>query len=35
MHVDDLIAYMMRYPSAKQVAARADLFALVDTLLAE
>ena len=35
MHGDDLIAYMMRYPSAKQVAARADLFALVDTLLAE
>lgn len=35
IHDDATIAYMMRYPAADQDAARADLFALVDTLLAE
>lgn len=34
-HDGALAAYMMRYPAADQDAARADLFALVDTLLAE
>ena len=34
-HDGALTAYMMRYPAADQDAARADLFALVDTLLEE
>jgi hypothetical protein len=34
-HHGMIAAYMMRYPAADQDAARADLFALVDTLLAE
>ena len=34
-HDGALTAYMMRYPANEQDAARADLFALVDSLLAE